>query len=368
MADELTLGADSAPENTDTRSIIMAALEKQRSSATGETPDAPPVADEVRENEPDAAAVEAPALEHPKETRGRGPDGKFASKVSETPVTAENAATEAPKPDEATNSNHRPPPGWSPTAKAAFDALPPSVKDAIAKREEEVNKGFEKYAGVDKYAKMATDGGTTLANALEQYVGIEQALRRDVFAGIEAVLRNAGTNTREFVQQYLARNGGAAPQQAAAGNQAQTHQPVFDPDTIRQTAAQEARQYIETQETTREVNAFSSDPANRYFENVKPMMADLLLSGRATSLKDAYDMACWANPEIRTLLINEQSAKTVQPAAAPKPVAATQAKQTAKAIVGAPAPGFKPASKEQPALSTREILEKRIAEIRRASV
>jgi len=84
-------------------------------------------------------------------------------------------------------------------------------------------------------------------------------------------------------------------------------------------------------------------------------MASLLESGFATDLKQAYDAACWANPEIRDLLIKQQSAGNGAAAqVASKAAAATQARRAAKATTGAPSPGFKEQAKEGTARSIRD--------------
>ena len=66
-------------------------------------------------------------------------------------------------------------------------------------------------------------------------------------------------------------------------------------------------------------------------------MALLLQNGKAESLKDAYEMACWANPETRAILLKSQANSSPSPAAAVQ-----KAKAAAKAVGGAPSPGFKP--------------------------
>jgi hypothetical protein len=55
-----------------------------------------------------------------------------------------------------------------------------------------------------------------------------------------------------------------------------------------------------------EVTAFASDPANLHYETVKPLMAGLLGTGAATSLKEAYTMACRAHPTVSSTLEAEQ--------------------------------------------------------------
>ena len=96
--------------------------------------------------------------------------------------------------------------------------------------------------------------------------------------------------------------------------------------------------------------SFSSDPNHPYFENVREDMALLIQNGKATSLQDAYEMACWANPETRAILLRSQSNPTPNAAQAVQ-----KAKAAAKAVGGAPAPGFNPGAKDAPKnMSIRE--------------
>jgi hypothetical protein len=43
----------------------------------------------------------------------------------------------------------------------------------------------------------------------------------------------------------------------------------------------------------------SGNPAHPHFETVRSVMGSLISSGNATDLKSAYDMAVYANPELR---------------------------------------------------------------------
>jgi len=69
------------------------------------------------------------------------------------------------------------------------------------------------------------------------------------------------------------------------------------------------KQFAEQQEDARiqsEIQAFSADPKNIYFDQVKAAMAPLLGSGTVKDLQEAYDQACWANPAIRAILLTAQ--------------------------------------------------------------
>jgi hypothetical protein len=83
----------------------------------------------------------------------------------------------------------------------------------------------------------------------------------------------------------------------------------------------------------KEYDAFACDPANKYFDKVKPFMAAFLGEGVAKYYKEAYDLACNAHPEIRSILDAERKAAEQE-----KRKTELKAKQNAaSSVVGSPA-------------------------------
>lgn len=66
----------------------------------------------------------------------------------------------------------------------------------------------------------------------------------------------------------------------------------------------------------REVDAFSANPENEHFNEVANDILRFIQNGTASGLKDAYELACWANPAVRAKLIAKQQKPT--PGAAPR--------------------------------------------------
>jgi hypothetical protein len=54
-----------------------------------------------------------------------------------------------------------------------------------------------------------------------------------------------------------------------------------------------------SQEVASELQAFIDAPGHEHYATVRPIMAGMLGSGSATTLQEAYDRACWADPTIR---------------------------------------------------------------------
>lgn len=279
--------------------------------AVGDTPD------------PDLGeAVEAPEAEEPAiETTDRPRDeaGRFTK--AEREQAAKDAAAAAQAPQEGQQVEEKPaelrmapPPGWAPAAKAAFKELPPVVQEAVARREEEVNRGFQKlqeFKGLEPYAEMARNAGTTLSEAYERYVAAEQALDQDFPGGVAELCNTFGMHPMQLAQMLAERYGG------------QVRQPNGQPQPqgnselgllARELSAMKAefgrlmseRQQQEEQAINGELERFAQD--HIYFHDVRQEMGRLIREGKAQSLEEAYEDACWSHRDIRPLLIKEQAA------------------------------------------------------------
>ena len=72
------------------------------------------------------------------------------------------------------------------------------------------------------------------------------------------------------------------------------------------------RQEVERQlseQANQEVQRFASNPERKHFAAVQGVMAQLVASGQANTLDDAYDKAIWMVPDVRALVLSEQDAK-----------------------------------------------------------
>lgn len=329
---------------------MVAALNAALDEQEGVTTEAP------AEKEP-AEEVEVTETAEEKQERIRDEKGRFA-KAEQPEAEASAEGQDQTKPEPAAPSDtqaapgaetgaHRPPPGWSPASKVAFDALPDSVKADIAKREAEVNEGFKRYAGLGEYVAQAERNGTNLATVVRDYHAVEQEIRRDFLGGIEYICRRFGVDPQALTTALSSRYGsGFNPPAGQDDGASQTRQ--FDPQAIirqaEQSARDAARQEFEERTLVSQIEAFKTDPKNKFFDNVKSQMAALINSGQATAIQDAYDQACWLNKDVREILLNEAKAISTQnQTIAQKAQAAAQAKQAAKSITGAPSHGAKPA-------------------------
>ncbi len=308
---------------------------------------------------------------------GRDEKGRFAKKEGEGEETADKPAdkpAEEQKPAEPVDTPEepeqtaadatRPPPGWSVQSKAAWDELPAAVKSDIAKREQEVSEGFKQYSGLKEvipYQQHYAQEGSSVKQALDAYTAVDRALAKNFTGTIAYIAQQRGVDPVQMAYAILQQRGVQIPQQE--GQQPQAQQQVFrDPrvDDIQRMLEEERRnrELAEHQSAAQTIEQFAADPKNRYFENVKVTMGHLIQTGQASDLQDAYDKACWANPEIRAQLIKQQAAAQ---AAATSPQrqaeAAAQARQAAKSLTGSPIPGGTSGSGKPSKLSDRQAIE-----------
>ncbi len=195
------------------------------------------------------------------------------------------------------------------------------------------------------------------SQAIEALFAAQDLLERDPMAGLG----------------YLARQYGVDLSRLAPDDPAQAAQPPMHPAIQRLAqqvgalegalaAQQRAAQQTEAAKRDAEVAAFRADPSNLYLDDVAADMSALLRSGRASSLQDAYDKAVWANPETRTLVINEREDQRRAEAERARRAKATAARYASGSITGSPQPGSSPAN-AGPAPTLRDELTRAFSDV-----
>ena len=290
--------------------------------------------------------------------------------VEAKPASGDETKPEADKPAADATPAPAPAPGalkvpasWRPEAKAEFDKLPDVVKAEVIKREEDILRGIGQY-------RAAADFGTALGNAMKPY---EQVMRQHNIDPVRHVgelfdihqrLALGTPEVKQATLLALAKNFGIAMPSAPSSEDSpwvdpevktlreqiqqlqSMHTQLVDQQTRREQAQTQAQQAQVRQQLSTELNAFASDPENAFFDEVADDMAVLIQSGRAPSLKQAYELAMRMNPAVQekeNLRIAAKEASKKQgatAAAAAKTTAARNAtgvnvKSKAAAVAGA---------------------------------
>ncbi|QIO58053.1 hypothetical protein [Rhizobium leguminosarum] len=278
-----------------------------------------------------------------------GENGRLLAKGQEQAATAAragqppaaNAAQQTPQTQTQMQTREQPasiasrvPPGWSAEAKAQFGSLPSEVQAAIAKREQEVDNGFrvlQDYKGLEEFTPLIRQAGMTHADVMRRAIDWEKALIHDPVNTVVHVARMAGVNLHALVNGQMGEVLQRNPQQAGS------QQGGPQPRSINVEATVE--HVLRKRDTETQVDAFLSDPANAHADDVLDDMIALINAGRATSLQDAYDAACWMRPDIRQQLISQTAQAPVREQQAQRAAAADQARRASRSISGSSAPG-----------------------------
>lgn len=239
------------------------------------------------------------------------------SQASAPETPAPEAAPEAPAAE--TLPDLRVPSSWDAESKAAFQSVLPRLgkekefdrllRQAL-KREDDFHKGINEYKGYkDKWSEV--DQVLQPYQATLQSLGLKSTdVIRDAMAADHA-LRYGAPQQKSQAFQRLAEHYGidlkslGQPQQNADPTVSALQRELYDLKTRVQSRDSQAEQHTRAQ-TLAELEAFEKDPAHMYYADVKPEMAALLESGTAKDLKDAYDRAVYANPKVRTLVLEQQ--------------------------------------------------------------
>jgi hypothetical protein len=299
----------------------------------------------------------------------RGPSAAPASE----PASSESQAPAAPEAHDAAPRGAppepiQPPASWSAPAKAAFASLSPIVQSEIAKREADVNRGFEERAAqlkrfepleqiLEPRRERLAARGVSDVDFVKTLFAASDWIDRDPVSALRELMRQKGVTAQHLGvtppagQQPPSPNGHGAAQLPPAYvalaqqvHQLQTHLSQRD----------QAERAHRLQSVQSEIQAFAADSANLYFANVRDDMIALLQSGRAADLRDAYDKAVWANPETRALLQADAAKKAEADRLNAQRQSAAGARRAAGSVVGAPVPGSSPAGAGHSTKSLRE--------------
>jgi len=207
------------------------------------------------------------------------------------------------------------PSSWRPEVAAKWSSIDPEVRAEIERRESNYHEGIKQY-------QTAANLGHSFHTIAKEYVddlearGINTLDAVNNFFQIDKVLTH-GTNEEKlnaFIQ--LARHSGINFD--GSGNyefqDQTTNELKQEIQTLKQQLSQiNNRELSKTKEQyIQEVNAFASNPSNKHFNTVAPIMERLIKSGSAKTLEEAYNLALNEHPTTRQLLIDEQVAKQLE--------------------------------------------------------
>lgn len=298
-----------------------------------------------------------------KPEKKRDIDGKFVSQDKEDVVTADDSgAVKDDKKQEEIKSDNivnepqeqkqteapRPPSSWSAAAKVKFSQIDPDVQKEVLKREEDFHKGIEQYKAkaafgdtlyreIAPYEAMIRSQGSTPEISVRNLLGVAYQLSTGTPQQKQQVISN-------IANMYGVPMGSAEEQPAVDPTVYALQKEILDLKT-KYEQDYNLRQSSTTSSLSNEIETFKSDPSNIFFDNVREDMAALLQTGRANSLKDAYDKACRMNPDVYQTIMAKQSRESEEKRLQEQKKTALEAKRSApiatrtKGVFAPPTPG-----------------------------
>lgn len=340
---------------SDIRSDIAAAMDKVEQAA----PEPAPVAQEASPEAP-AADVAPPVDEQP--GRARNELGQFKKKEDAPKV---EAAPEAVKPPPAVEAPPKPPveekvedvvpfegakpiQALRPSTREHWTKLPPEAQKDMVRWERETQRIIRETADVRERDKR-------WQQALAPYEPMLRGQNLDPvqFTGslyqTVAALATAPQATKAQVLTQIIKTYGVDIQEldrALSGQmgeqpQASQHQPQqqFRDPRLDQILAM--RQHQIEQDATAQISTIEGE---EFFSDVKMVMADILdnaaRQGVSIPLKEVYNRACWATPDVAEVLMQRQAARQAASPNGPTQrarMAASSVKPSPAAVPGTPA-------------------------------
>jgi gas vesicle protein len=250
------------------------------------------------------------ASETPTEARARDEQGKFAPKAQEVTETAPEPVE--PKPE------RRAPSSWKPAAQEAFlkadrgePLTPEEVRILTAeaeRRESDFHRGVESFKTHAQKARAYEQAIAPYQQTLNQ-LGVDAPTAISKLLQADHTLRYADPVAKAQYFQSLAQQYGIdlGQVQNVQPQDPQTQYLMQQLNELRQTQQmwQNSIQEQERSKANHELESFATSDKS-HFEAVRNDMADLLESGKAQSLEQAYEMAIWMRPDVRQTLIEQQ--------------------------------------------------------------
>lgn len=292
-------------------------------------PAAPPTDVAAPTSAPEVTTTEAKAAETPaaptidqelsaiyRKANPHRENGKFAADP------AKPTEPEAPKVEIPTM-----PASWAKANEEVWKGLTPAARDLVLKREADGEKGvaalkatYEPYKALEAAIKphealLASMGKTPVQGVLSLIEAHQKLAGPNKYQHLLEIAQNYGIDVARMF----------APQGQRPGQVPWIDNLVNEVRSLRAEREADKRAKVQAteKELTSQIEKFSKAEGREDFETLKPVMAQLLTSGVAEGLDDAYDKAARLNPDIFTKM--EAKAK----ASAEEKVRAETAKKAA---------------------------------------
>ena len=336
------------------------ALEASFDSAATNEPSTPVESPSTPESAPaegyEAPKSDTPATEESKKGYDRDEKGKFAEpekavKKDMVPGPKAGPKTETTAPTAKADPIERAPQAWKPEAREFWKDIPEAARREIMRTEQNVQQTLRdtvedrRFAHAVKetirpfeYLIKAENGNPIQAidNLMSTAARLRTGNANDVAGLVTEIVNQFGIGRfgQGFINSLDSSLAGKVPTQQVDPTVAAMQQQIQQMQNYFTNQQQYQTQQVERGAQT-EVSSFMQTA--EFGNDVREDMADIIelaaSRGQEISLKDAYDRACWANPEIRNVMAERQNRERAQQT---NQVAQT-ARRAAVSVGGSPA-------------------------------
>jgi hypothetical protein len=202
------------------------------------------------------------------------------------------------------------PPAWKDDVKAMWGKLDPSVKAEITRREREITVGLQRAGDARRFGDSIMGEFAPYAEILQQEGATPQAAIRALLE-TSYTLRYGSPEHKQALFMSLAQQYGIDLKKQIDPERARLEW-ERDSRNINDARAGTQQQVRLQQEVQTELEQFIQAPGHEYYERVRPVMAGLLTTNAATNLQEAYDRACWSDPQVRAALQQAENLRRAQ--------------------------------------------------------
>lgn len=296
---------------------------------------------------PEPEQAELPLEAEPEEKSDRARDGRGRFIVPPKAKTEDSKTAAAPvtETEQQQPAGPEPPKRLSAEAKAIWNSVPPAIQAEWAKMEADTQKGVEKLksehqSALDNWKQL--EGIIAPRRSYYQRFGFQNDVQAiNHLLTISDALERDPAGTLNFLAQHyrVPLNGmNGAPPQGQVPQQSQ--QPPDYRSAI--------REEIGLANAASEIEQFAANEQYPHFQKVRPMMAQLLQSGGAATLEEAYEAAVWSNAELRQQRMEEMAAEKAKADETARAKMEAKKKAAAASLSGSPngaSPSKKPNGK-----------------------
>ena len=301
----------------------------------------------------ESAPVEPAATESYEKPKAEEPKAEEPVKEVEPEKTEKVAKKDGitPGPKAGQPKEERAPQAWKPEAREHWKDIPEAARREILRTEQTIQQTLRETVEERRLAQAVKDTirpfehfikaeGSNPVQAIDNLLTTAARLRtgnvNEVAQMVSQMVAQFGTGRfgNSFIQALDSTLAGQAPQQQVDPYVAQMQQRLNQMESYFQNQQQQT-QYQTDNAAQTEIAQFQGEA--EFLEDVRADMADMLdmaaNRGQSMTLKEAYDRACWANPDVRQVIEQRRDRERAQQ----KNQVAQTARRAAVSVGGSPA-------------------------------